>query len=391
MGRFITKEVNNSVNESFGFSQETLELKDSNIDLNTYNSIAELLLSHSVYISTYIQLLNKYINLIKKVSSLKNERNLLIKFVKKLRFFNNYYYFKELIYVPENIEKSEYKILNQTFSELSINLQELQDEKQLLQQKTIEQFHDDDFKPSVSIGSILTRIVTSNSKLLELIEILNFIITNSLKNEIMSKTLNEKLLISDELNTTISHVYCIFIKFNQWMIEALKIDNSNGNLDIELLELVVKNDTNNNMHIKLSEDDELLLQEVDECVDISEFNTIIWQWCDVIRNLLKTFDNEIENALNIHSNNKSNTTNNNNTNNTTSSGNILTNSNTNESAPIYAEEEPQQELKTLNVPKRNISSSNHHIAGNRRISNNNRNSRYGNNNSRTSSANSSFY
>ncbi|OBA28743.1 hypothetical protein HANVADRAFT_51208 [Hanseniaspora valbyensis NRRL Y-1626] len=388
MGRFITKDVNSSANESFGFSQETLELKDSNIDLNTYNSIAELLLSHSVYISTYIQLLNKYINLIKKVSSLKNERNLLIKFVKKLRFFNNYYYFKELIYVPENIEKSEYKILNQTFSELSNNLQELQDEKQLLQQKTFEQFHDDGFKPNVSIGSILIRIVTSNTKLLELIEILNFIITNSLKNEIMSKTLNEKLLISDELNTTISHVYCIFIKFNQWIIEALKIDNSNGNLDIELLELVGKNDTNNNMHIKLSEDDELLLQEVDECVDISEFNTIIWQWCDVIRNLLKTFDNEIENALNIHSNNKSNTPNNTNT---TSSGNTLTNSNTNESAPLYAEEEPQQESKTLNVPKRNISSSNHHVAGNRSISTNKRNSRYGNNNSRASSANSSFY
>lgn len=374
MGRFVTKKEERTVSERRSLNEHKLDLRDSNIDLDTYNAISELLLSHSVYISTYIQLLNKYINLIKRVSTLKNERNLLIKFVKKLRFFNNYYYFKELIYVPETINKNEFKILESTFSEVSSNLQELQAEKDLIQKIAIEALDEEGFQSGASVGSILTRIVTSNCKLLEVIEILNFLLTNFLKNEINSKTLNEKLVLSEEINKTMSHVYCIFIKFNQWIIEALKLDNINGNLDIELLEMVIKNDVNSNINIQLSEDDALLLQEVDECVDVSEFSTIVWQWCDVIRSLLKNFDEEIENVLNINSNNI-------NASHSTSTNISLANTVTKEECPVY--DEPQQEvLKKLNVPKRNNNSNN---------TRNSRNQRQSSSNSRASSANSSFY
>lgn len=377
MGRFVTKKEERTLSDKRSSDDHKFDLSHSNIDLDTYNAISELLLSHSVYISTYIQLLNKYINLIKRVSTLKNERNLLIKFVKKLRFFNNYYYFKELIYVPETVNKNEYKILESNFSEISSNLQELQAEKDLLQKIAIGVLDKEGFQSGASIGSILNRIITSNCKLLEVIEILNFLLTNFLKNEIITKTLNDRLVLSEELNKTMSHVYCIFIKFNQWIIEALKLDNMNGNLDIELLELVIKNDANSNINIQLSEDDALLLQEVDECVDISEFSTIVWQWCDVIRSLLKRFDADIENVLNINSSNANAPP-------SIPTNNSLGSTPANEEVPVY--EEPQQEaLKTLNVPKRNSNNSK---------SNNSRNSKYsrqGSSNSRVSSANSSFY
>ncbi|XBW37231.1 hypothetical protein QEN19_002814 [Hanseniaspora menglaensis] len=370
MERFITKESNRTPKKVMKLNFLKFEMKNSLIDLETYNSISELLLSHSVYISTYIQLLNKYINLIKKASSLKNERNLLIKFVKKLRFFNNYYYFKELIYVPENLDHSVFKILQTSFIESSSNLQELQSEKDLLQQITIENFQNENFKSKVTLETILTRVVLSNNKLLEVIEILNFVITNTLKNEVMSKTLNENLTISDNLNKTMSHVYCIFVKFNQWITEALKLENSNGNMDNELLELVLRNETNNTGNNILSEDDELLLQEIDECQNVGEFNQIVWQWCDIIRNLLRKFDEDITKSLNL--NGISSTTNNNNDNQT-------------------FDQEIKNELK-INLPKRNLSITKTNSNNNsRRTSTSNRHSRYGSANTRATSANSSFH
>lgn len=387
MARFV-KKTSNYNNSSFEDDQTINDFspQDSLIDLETYNSLSEILMCHSFYISTYIQLLNKYINLIKRVSTLKNERNLMIKFVKKLRFFNNYYYFKELICVPEGIDHSAFLLLDRNFAEIAHDIPELQVNKEAITEKTKELLAEENGTSCEKVGPVLTRIISQNCKLMEIIEIANFMITSSFKQEILSKTLNTQLVIPNKLIKSISHTYCIFVKFNQWMVECLDLNKKNGDLDIELLELVIKNDLNENINIQLSEEDDLLLQGVDQCTSLSEFNHLAWEWCDVVRNLLKNFDTEIQTVLNVDALNAREMSPSDHVNSMMENLSMQT-SHRNDSSSSFLEE-PEQ-TKTLNIPKRNMSMK-RSMSTKRQHSNTHRNSRQ-ESQTRNTSVNSSFY
>ncbi|KAL6949523.1 hypothetical protein ACO0OE_001616 [Hanseniaspora uvarum] len=387
MARFVKRTSNyeDSYSENYQ-SMNDFSPKDSFIDLETYNSISEILMCHSIYISTYIQLLNKYINLIKRATALKNERNLMIKFVKKLRFFNNYYYFKELICVPEGIDHSEFEILNRNFVEIAHDIPELQIHKEFITEKTKHLLSEENASSNERVGPVLKRVISQNCKLLEVIEIANFMITSSFKQEILSKTMNSQLILSNKIIESISHIYCIFVKFNQWMVECLDLNKKNGDLDIELLELVLKNDLNENINIQVSEEDDLLLQGVDKCSNLPEFNHLAWEWCDVVRNLLKNFDTEIGTVLNNDALNAKEMSPSDHFN-AMMEHLTIQRSNRHVSSSSFSEESEQN--KPLNIPKRNMSMK-RSISNKRQHSNTHKNSRH-ESQTRNSSMNSSFY
>ncbi|KAL6933667.1 hypothetical protein ACO0R3_001439 [Hanseniaspora guilliermondii] len=350
--------------------------RDHIIDLETYEAISEVLMCHCIYISTYIQLLNKYINFIKRASALKNERNLMIKFVKKLRFLNNYYYFKELICIPKGLQYSQFTLLNTHFAELAHDIPEMQTQKDAIAEEISSLLAKGNRAADETVGNCLTRIISQNCKLLEIIELTNFMVNSSLKQEILSKTLNEKLVLTKEFIDSMSHVYCIFVKFNQWMVECLNLNRVHGNLDIELLELVLKNELNQNINIQVSEEDDLLLQGVDQCKTLKDFNSLAWEWCEVVRNLLRDFDTKIESVLNNESSNSKDNH---------ASGHIQNDERdvlerSQRSVSLSSSTEELENHKPLNIPKRNVS--------NKRSMSNKRHSSINNKNT---SRNSSFY
>ncbi|KAL6937123.1 hypothetical protein ACO0OL_001684 [Hanseniaspora opuntiae] len=352
-----------------------LNPKDQPINLDTYKAISEILLCHCIYISTYIQVLNKYINLTKRASALKNERNLMIKFVKKLRFLNNYYYFKELICIPPGLKHSQFALLNCHFAELAHDIPELQSQKDAVAEEISSLLARGNMATDETVGSCLARIISQNCKLLEIIEIINFMVNSSLKQEILSKTLNEQLVLPKKFTDSMSHIYCIFVKFNQWMVECLNLNRMHGNLDIELLELVLKNDLNQNINIQVSEEDDLLLQGVDQCKTLTDFNGLAWEWCEVVRNLLKDFNTETESVLN---NEPSNSRDNHVSDYMLDEKTLLERPQRKISTSSLTDESDHQ--KALNIPKRNVS--------NRRSMSNKRQSSI---NTRNTSRNSSFY
>lgn len=352
-----------------------LNPKDEFINLDTYKAISEVLLCHCIYISTYIQLLNKYINLTKRASALKNERNLMIKYVKKLRFFNNYYYFKELICIPPGLKHSQFALLDCHFAELAHDIPELQSQKDAVAEEISSLLSRGNVATDETVGSCLTRIISQNCKILEIIEIINFMVNSSLKQEILSKTLNEQLVLPKKFTDSMSHIYCIFVKFNQWMVECLNLNRMHGNLDIELLELVLKNDLNQNINIQVSEEDDLLLQGVDQCKTLTDFNGLAWEWCEVVRKLLKDFNTETEFVLN---NEASNSRDNHASDHLLDEKTLLERPQRRISTSSLTEESNHQ--NSLNIQKRNVS--------NRRSISNKRQSSI---NTRNTSRNSSFY
>ncbi|CCE64076.1 hypothetical protein TPHA_0G02410 [Tetrapisispora phaffii CBS 4417] len=154
------------------------------------------------YISDNINLLNNYILLMKKVTSLNYERTCLIKFVKKLRFYN------------ETLRNSHL---------FNMESEEDREEKE------------DELNFKFENVDIINRVILLNSifiKNLETLDLLNFQLTRSLQNEIWMKTLNEKLLIPEKNVAMIEDVYNHYIKFIQWLSETIGMHDSTGQLEV---------------------------------------------------------------------------------------------------------------------------------------------------------------
>lgn len=200
--------------------------------------------THSNYISSYIDLLNKYIGYQRRVSTLRFERSTLIKYVKKLRFFNEYLFELEL-------EKSG--SLRETIAPLA---------------------------------SFLIRY-------LELVDILNYYLTQSLKNEIISKTLNERLVLSNECIALIDNTYRHFVKFTQWMVESLEMTQQD--LQIEVVQFARRCATEDGINVE--ESDDILLQEVAVVSDEEEYQHLLEEWSHLLMEkyliLHKSYDDTV--------------------------------------------------------------------------------------------------
>ena len=63
--------------------------KDIKVTPGTCELVEQILALLSRYLSSYIHVLNKFISHLRRVATLRFERTTLIKFVKKLRFYND--------------------------------------------------------------------------------------------------------------------------------------------------------------------------------------------------------------------------------------------------------------------------------------------------------------
>ncbi|AAS52377.1 AEL307Cp [Eremothecium gossypii ATCC 10895] len=193
----------------------------------------EVIQEQANYISRYIDFLNKYINYQRKVSTLRFERATLIKYVKKLRFLNDFLY-----------------TYNADVNMITEPLQKL-------------------VRP---LGSFFIRY-------LEIIDLLNYYLTQSLRNETISKTLNQDLVLSQECIAMADKTYRVYVKFVQWFIESSS-SVTTGDLTMEIVQFTRKCAVEDG--IDLGETDDVLLQEVQLVTSSEEFEDLLEKWQQVL-------------------------------------------------------------------------------------------------------------
>ncbi|QLL30551.1 hypothetical protein HG536_0A03690 [Torulaspora globosa] len=193
------------------------------------------------YMSNYVHFLNKFIGHMRRVGSLRFERMTLIKFVKKLRF------------------------LHESLTNFEVGSGIIHPE-------------DADLKTAnVPLASFCL-------KCLELLDVLNFYLTQPLQKEIISKTLNSNLTLSEDCIAGIEDTYNHFVKYTQWTIEALGIDDPL--LHIEVVQFARKCALEDNVNVEESSD--IFLQEVETVEDAEEYGNLSMEWTNVLGSKLDT-------------------------------------------------------------------------------------------------------
>ncbi|AET40499.1 She2p Ecym_6105 [Eremothecium cymbalariae DBVPG len=212
----------------YDFIMPQLQITETILELTE-----QVLQQQASYISRYIDFLNKYINYQRKVTTLRFERATLIKYVKKLRFLNDFLY----NYKPD-------------FSTIGNPLQNL-------------------VKP---LGSFFIRY-------LEIIDLLNYYLTQSLRSETISKTLNQDLVLSPGSIAMVDKTYRVYVKFVQWFIESSS-SVTTGDLTMEVVQFTRKCAMEDG--IDLGETDDVLLQEVQLVTSSEEFEDLLDKWKQVL-------------------------------------------------------------------------------------------------------------
>ncbi|EDO19617.1 hypothetical protein Kpol_1018p156 [Vanderwaltozyma polyspora DSM 70294] len=203
----------------------------------------------STYISSYVHILNKFIGILRKVSTMRFERSTLIKYVKKLRFFN------------ETLLNYEFPLL--TSSDITtVRLQ------------------------VKAIGSFFI-------KFLEMQDILNYYLTQSVQNEVISKTLNYKLNFPDAAIERIEDSYNHFVKFTQWMMQSLLIDDELS--QIEVIQFSIKCAVEDN--VDLTQTTNIFLQEVAPVESLAEYMELSEEWVAILKDLIARMENEFSLAV----------------------------------------------------------------------------------------------
>lgn len=216
-------------------------------DENVLKSLQLAIQSYSNYLSSYIDALNKYISHQRRVSTLRFERATLIKYVKKLRFFN----------------------------------------EELMSMDMVQQYRGGNL-----IKTAVCSLASFFIRCLEVMDLLNYYLTQSLKNETISKTLNRDLVVSEDCVVFLESTYRHYVKFTQWMLEALDIHDAT--LTVEVLQFARKCAKEDGLD--LEETDDILLQEVGVVSSASEYQELLDEWCLVLSEqymgLTKAFEAE---------------------------------------------------------------------------------------------------
>ncbi|CCD25019.1 She2p NDAI_0E02030 [Naumovozyma dairenensis CBS 421] len=219
---------------------ESLRVTDEII--TSLTSIIELYVE---YVTHNIQLLNKFIGHMRRVSTLRFERTTLIKFVKKLRFYNE---------SLQNINIKEYTSA-----------------------------HDD-------LSFIVVFFGSFSIKFLETLDLLKYFFTESLQKEILSKTLNSDLTLSSETILNMDITYNHFVKFTQWMIESINLQNNL--LSLEIIEFTLKCAAEDGTSPE--ETDNIFLQQVATVEDEEEYQYLMDQWSQVLREKVQVLEDSFE-------------------------------------------------------------------------------------------------
>ncbi|CAL9728410.1 SWI5-dependent HO expression protein 2 [Monosporozyma unispora] len=213
-------------------------------------ALESILDTFSQYLSSHIHVLNKFISHLRRVGALKYERTNLIKFVKKLRYFND----------------------------------SLQISKDTIFQDTHVGDH---------LESGVVPIASDFVKILEVIDLLKFIFTNSLQKEIISKTLNFDLTINEDCIQTIEDTFKIFVKYTQWMLESIDAQTNLTRLEVvsSALKFAAEDQEDDDNE---GETDNIFVQEIIQVQDSLEYCALTTDWDNLLRARLNDLEIQFE-------------------------------------------------------------------------------------------------
>lgn len=231
---------------SNGLADSSWSIDDLQVTEESITSLTQILQIFSEYLSNHIHVLNKYISHIRRVSTLRFERTTLIKYVKKLRFFNDVL----IEYDVSQITKYNNR--------------------------------------SGGLPEAIKPIAMYLEKILEVLDLMNFYLTQSLQKEIISKTLNDDLTFTKSSIIAIDDTYNHFVKYTQWMVESLGHKNELVQLEVIKFALKCAEEDGTN----LEETDNIFLQQVIPVSDEYEYATLTAQWAGVLEMKLDTLKNE---------------------------------------------------------------------------------------------------
>ncbi|QEU59369.1 She2 [Kluyveromyces lactis] len=201
------------------------------------DAVLQLVSTYSNYISRYVDYLNNLIAVQRRVSTLRFERMTLIKYVKKLRFMADVLHSWSFEGENDLIGKQ----LNEVIDPL---------------------------------GSYLIKVF-------EILDLLNFYITQPMRGETISKTLNEDLVVSEETIVCINDSYRIYIKGIQWLVESISERNGKcPHLALELIEFTRKCAIEDEVDFTASED--ILLQDVAIVELEEEYVDLLHDWSAIL-------------------------------------------------------------------------------------------------------------
>ena len=226
---------------SNGLADSSWSNKDLQVTDQIVGSLSEILKCFSEYLSNHIHILNKFISHMRRVSTLRFERTTLIKYVKKLRFFND-------VLIEYDLNKMKaYNSSNNSLCEA--------------------------IKP----------VAMYLEKILEVLDLMNFYLTQSLQKEIISKTLNEDLTLTESSIMAIDDTYNHFVKYTQWMVESL--GNTSDLLKLEVIKFALKCAEEDGTN--LEETDNIFLQQVIKVEDEQEYGELTLQWAQILQGKLE--------------------------------------------------------------------------------------------------------
>lgn len=231
--------------ESEEEEQGQIELIDLVMTPDITEALYDIIDIFSTYISSYIHLLNKFISHLRRVGSMKYERTMLIKYVKKFRFFND-----SLVAYKENMS-----VFNWEGDSLRI-----------------------------SIAPLMNMFV----KVLEILDLLNFYFTQALQKELISKTLNFDLTLSDECKISIEDTYNHFAKYAQWSFGSLGTQLLLGQL--EVINFALKCAEENEEDV--AESDNIFLHDVELSTSEEDYAFVTKGWSNVLNNKIALLESQ---------------------------------------------------------------------------------------------------
>ncbi|CCH62725.1 hypothetical protein TBLA_0I00670 [Henningerozyma blattae CBS 6284] len=226
-------------------------MKSQKPSTNLQSSLSDNVRVFVHYIDCYVGFLNKYIGLLRRQQCLRFERSVVIKFVKKMRFVSN-----SLVEFRTKLDTNQ--------------LDESIDSEQLI----------------VLIGS-------QYLKFIEILDLLTYYLTQPLSNETIIKTLNSNYIIPPECVTVFEDTNNHILKFIQWFLESININDSF--LKSEVIQFALKWAREDEVDLEFTKN--MFLQEIIQVDDIEEYEELLIDWTNILVEKVSSLRESFESTM----------------------------------------------------------------------------------------------
>lgn len=204
------------------------------------------------FIDTYIGFFNKFIGFLRRQQCLRFERSNLIKYTKKMRFIAN--------------SLASFKIKLEENNLHNVN----------------------------NINQTISLVGSQYLKYMEILDLLCYYLTQPLKNEIMSKLLNQNYILKQECINIFEDTNNHMLKFVQWFMESLNIDSAF--YKDEVIQFSKKWAEEDGVDLESTAN--IFLQDIIEIEDENEYNELLLQWTDILEVKIAVLESNFDFAAN---------------------------------------------------------------------------------------------